>query len=261
VIRFALMAMLFMVQQPETMSLLGEPLYAPSLQKDERKKAEAEWTAAYAAYKEKPSDAAAVLALGRANLTLGRVGDALEVLTRGLEAKPDDPALLAARGRGYTLIRKFPLAERDLRKAAPTIPPARCGLALALYLQADFAGARDAYKSCENPGPLAALADRRAAAPPAAATRATAPAAATTPPVRFPGTAPAPRPKDADASRDSRYAEAIDRLLAGEVDTAREQLKKIVEKDRKHGWMDEIYIAAEADYARLYKPERRKKKL
>ena len=239
-IRFAVVAMLFMVQQPETMSLLGEPLYAPSLPKEERKKAEAEWTAAYAAYKEKPADPATALSLGRANLALGRLGDALEVLTRGLETKADDPALLAERGRGYILIRKFGLAERDLRKAAPTVPSARCALALTLYLQVDFAGSRDAYKTCEHPGPLAALAERRAAAASAA---------------------PAPKPGETEDSRESRYAAAIDRLLAGDQDAAREQLKKIVEKDRKKGWMDEVYIAAEAEYARLYKPERRKKKL
>jgi tetratricopeptide (TPR) repeat protein len=261
VIRFAMVAMLLVVQQPETMSLLGEPLYAPSLPKDERKKAEAEWTAAYTAYKEKPADAATALALGRANLALGHIGDALEVLTRGLETKPDDPALLAERGRGFTLIRKFPIAERDLRKAAPAVPWARCALALALYLKADFTGARDAYKTCENPGLLGALADRRAAAAPAAPRRTTPDVTATTAPVRFPGAAPAPKPKEAPSSRDARYAEAVDLLLAGDLDAARGLLKKIVEKDRKKDWMEEVYIAAEADYARLYKPERRKKKL
>ena len=231
--------MLFMVQQPETMSLLGEPLYAPSLPKDERKKAEADWTQAYEAYKQKPTEPAAVLALGRANLALGRVGDALEVLTRGLETKADDPALLAERGWGYILIRKFTVAERDLRKAAATVPAARCSLALTLYLQAEFRRAGETYKSCENPGPLAVLADRRAS-----------PAPSTVP----------PKPAAASAAIESRYADAIERLLAGDADAAREQLKKIVEKDRKKRWMEELYIAAEADYARIYKPERKKKR-
>lgn len=239
VIRFAVIALLLVAQQPETMSLLGVPLYAPPLPKKERKKAEADWAQAYEAYKQKPSEPATVLALGRANLALGRVGDALELLTRGLETSPDDPALLAERGRGYILFRKFTVAERDLRKAAPTVPAARCSLALTLYLQADFARARDTYKGCENPGPLAALAERRAAPAPAAA----------------------PQPRDASDTIESRYVDAIARLAAGDADAAREQLKKIVEKDRKNGWMDEIYIAAEADYARVYKPERRKKRL
>jgi tetratricopeptide (TPR) repeat protein len=243
VIRFAVVALLLAAQQPETMSLLDAPLYAPSLPKEERKKAEADWAQAYEAYKQKPSDAATVLALGRANLALGRVGDALEVLTRGLEMKADDPALLAERGRGYIVIRKFAVAERDLRKAAATVPAARCSLALTLYLQANFVAARDAYKNCEHRGTLAALAERRAA------------------PAQAQAAAAIQKRGEDTPSIESRYADAMERLLAGDADAAREQLEKIVEKDRKKGWMEEIYIAAEADYARLYKPERRKKKI
>ena len=56
-------------------------------------------------------------------------------------------------------------------------------------------------------------------------------------------------------------AAARDNVTNGQFESAIEQLKKIVEKDRKKDWMEEVYIAAEADYARLYKPERRKKKL
>jgi tetratricopeptide (TPR) repeat protein len=245
VIRFAAIALLLVAQQPETVSLLDVPLYAPSLPKDERKKAEADWAQAYQAYKQNPSDATTALALGRANLALGRVGDALEVLTRGIETKPDDPELLAERGRGYIVIRKFAVAERDLRKAAASVPAARCSLALTLYLQANFVAARNAYKSCENPGPLAALAERRASPATASAQAAAA--------IQKSG--------DTKSSIESRYVDAVERLLAGDADAAREQFQKIVEKDRKKGWMEEIYIAAEADYARLYKPERRKKKL
>ena len=56
------------------------------------------------------------------------------------------------------------------------------------------------------------------------------------------------------------YLDAIDSLLAGDADTAREQLKRIVEKHRRNDWMDPAYIAAEADYVKLKKPERAKKK-
>jgi outer membrane protein assembly factor BamD (BamD/ComL family) len=83
------------------------------------------------------------------------------------------------------------------------------------------------------------------------------------PAIRFPGAAPAPKPKvnvkEAAQSIESRYVAAVERLLEGDVDTAREQLKTIVQKHRKSDWMEAAYIAAEADYAKLYKPPRKKR--
>jgi tetratricopeptide (TPR) repeat protein len=261
VIWIAMAALL--AQQPETMSLLGEPLFAPSLPKTERRKAEADFAATHAAYEQQPNDPAAVLAFARATLAVGHVGDALEVLTRALEQKHDDASLLAERGHGFIVIRKFAIAERDLRKAAPTVPEARCTLAFALYLQAQFAPSREAYKACAEPGVFATLADRRAST----ATAATKPSATVPvePAIRFPGAAPAPKPrpkvnvKEAAQSIESRYVAAVERLLEGDLDTAREQLKTIVEKHRKNDWMEAGYIAAEADYAKLYKPPRKKR--
>jgi len=250
-----------LIQQPETLSLLGEPLFAPSPTKAERRKAEADFAATHTAYEQQPNDPAAVLAFARATLAVGHVGDALEVLTRALERKQDDAPLLAERGHGFIVIRKFAIAERDLRKAAATLPEARCTLAFALYLQAQFAPSREAYKACAEPGVFATLADRRATPGTAATTpSATAPVE---PAIRFPGAAPAPKPKvkarEATQSIEDHYVAAIERLLAGDVDTAREQLKTIVEKHRKNDWMEAGYIAAEADYAKLYKPPRKKR--
>ena len=54
------------------------------------------------------------------------------------------------------------------------------------------------------------------------------------------------------------YMDAIERLLAGDQDAARDRLKKLVEKHRRNEWMEPVYIAAEADYARVKKPDRRR---
>lgn len=250
--------MLFL-QHPETMSLLGEPLYAPSLPKAERKEAEAAYASARAAYEKTPSQPAAVLAYAQANRALGRIGDALEILTHGLEVNRDEPHLLFARGRGYIVIRKFEVALRDLRKAAASIAEARCAVGFASYLSADFARARDEYAQCPDPGIFGPLASRRAASVPAVKPPPAA-APAVPPPIRFPGSAPPPRPKETAEPIATRYLDAIERLLAGDQDGARDRLKKIVDKNRRNSWMDDVYIAAEADYSRLYKPQRKKRK-
>ncbi len=245
-------------QHPETMSLLGEPLYAPSLSKGERAKAESALTSARAAYERRPNDPAAVIAFEQANLALGRVGDALEILTHGLEVNPDEPRLLLERGRSYIRIRKFEVAERDLRKASATLASAKCTLALAIYLSGDFSRAREAYASCAEPGIFAYLAERRAGAAPGTRPTASEPLPSAPPVIRLPGTVTSARKEPAQPIA-ANYLDAIERLLAGDTDQARERLKKIVEKNRRNDWMEPAYIAAEADYARLKKPGKRKK--
>jgi predicted Zn-dependent protease len=247
-----------LAQHPETMSLLNEPLYPPALSKQERVKAETEYAAARTAYEKQPGDPTVILAFEQANLALGRVGDAIEILTHGLEANPDEPRLLLERGRTYIVIRKFDVAQRDLRKAAGSIPAAKCALGFALYLDGNFKDARDTYAGCGDPGAFGALAERRAGVSPLRP--APGGAAPTAPaPIRFPGSVSPPRHEPSQPIAKS-YLDAIDKLLAGDADTAREVLKKIVEKHRRNGWMDPAYIAAEADYAKLKKPARGKKK-
>ncbi len=157
VLMFALLA----IQQPETMSLLDQPLFAPRLSSDERSTREGVLAAARAAHDRDRGNVDAALALARAEMALGRVGNALEVLTHALESKPDDPRLLLERGRGLIVIRKFELAGKELRKPAETIPEAACALGLAQYLAADFAHARESLTKCPNPGVFAYLADSR----------------------------------------------------------------------------------------------------
>ena len=240
-----------LVQQPETLSLLGEPLHRPKLPKAERAAAEADFARAHAAYTAKPSGTAEILALQQAHLALGRIGDALVVLTHGIEANPDEAALFLERGRGYILIRKFAVAERDLRKAAEKLPAARCALGFALYLSGDYDRARAAAADCGDAGVFGYLAERRAGRPAAKPPAPDGPIPTTSPPIRFPGTV---KKGDATAAEPiaASYLAAIEQLLAGNEDDARERLKTIVERNRKD-WMDPAYIAAEADYARLRK--------
>ena len=246
-------------QHPETLSLLGTPLYAPSLPKAERQKAEAQLAVTHAAYQKQPNDPAAIIAFEQATLTLGRVGDALEILTHGLEANPGEPRLLLERGRGYIRIRKFEIAARDLRKASATQTLAHCPLGLALYLSADYPGAIEAYQKCGDPGVFGYLAARRAGQTPPSKPTPTGAAPSSPPPIRLPGSS-APRETASKAQPlEASYLAAIERLLDGDKDAATAQLKKIVEAFKKNDWMDPAYIAAETDYSRLYKPVRRKK--
>ena len=244
-------------QQPETLSLLGEPLYPLSLSKSDRAQADETLRAAHAAYENEPNAVANVLALARAHLAFGRVGDAIEIVTHGLEANSDDPQLLLARGRGYVIIRKFDLAQRDLRRAAEKLPEASCDFGLAQYLAGAFPHAQASYARCKDPGVFGYLSARRAGA--------TAERPSLTRPeekseeIRMPGS-PAPKKEKARPALATDYLDAAELLIAGNKDEATARLKTIVQKHRKTEWMDPVYIAAEADYARVYKPPRKRKK-
>ena len=246
-------------QQPETLSLLNDQLYAPSVPNGERAKAEEALTATRATYQKTPNDPAAILAYEQAVLAFGRVGDALEILTHGLETNHDDPRLLLERGRNYIRIRKFGPAQRDLRKAAESLPAAKCSLAFAQYVTAEFTAARATYAACTDPGVFAYLAERRTGLTPASKPAPTGPPPSAGAPIHLPGSV-AKQKADAQAPIVSDYMDAVELLVAGDQQKATERLKQIVEKNRKNDWMEPAYIAAEADYARLYKPERKKKK-
>jgi len=253
----ALVVAALVSQQPETLSLLGEPLYPLPLSKSDRAQADETLRAAHAAYEKDPNAVANVLALARAHLAFGRVGDAIEIVTHGLEANADDPQLLRERGRGYILIRKFDIAQRDLRKSAEKAPEANCDLALAQYLAGAFPHAQASYAHCKDPGVFGYLSARRAGAtaerPPVARPQ-TGPEE-----IRMPGS-PAPQKEKARPPLATDYLDAAELLIAGKKDEATSRLKDIVQKHRRGEWMDPAYIAAEADYARVYKPPRKKKK-
>src|SRR5437867_10132416 len=93
---------------------------------------------------------------------LGCAGAALETLTRAIEANKDEASLYLERGRDLIVMRKFEVAERDLKKAVDALPEANCALGFVRYVKAEFQPAREAYSQCANPGVFAYLADHRA---------------------------------------------------------------------------------------------------
>jgi tetratricopeptide (TPR) repeat protein len=159
-------------QQPETLSLLGKPLVAPNIPDDTRRTLEAELATARAAYDKDPNDPDAVIWLARRTAYLGRFGESIEILTRGIEAHPDEPRFYRHRGHRFITIRKFDLAIKDLRKAAQLVegkpdqvePDGRPNernvptstlqtniyyhLGLAHYLKGEFGESLDAYRKC-----------------------------------------------------------------------------------------------------------------
>ena len=222
-------------QQPETLSLLGHPLVPPRLSKDERAKADDAMRTAHAQYMKTPNEVPAIVALSQAHVAFGRVGDAIEIVTRGLQVNADDPQLLAERASGFILLRKFGLAQRDAQKAVEKVPSAYCTLGLAQFLAGAYPHAQASYAKCTDPGIFGYLSARRAGAT-------------------------AARPEVSPDSPAAAYLAAAELLIEGKTEDATRRLKEIVERNRNE-WMDPSYIAAEADYARLYKPPRKKAKV
>jgi tetratricopeptide (TPR) repeat protein len=156
--------------EPEAVSLLGEPLFAPAIAPERRAELEARLAEAREALEKNPGDPDAIIWLGRRTAYLGRFRDAVAIFSDGIARHPADPRLYRHRGHRYITLRRFDLAEADLERAASLvegaadevepdgIPNARnvptstlqsniwYHLGLARYLQGDFGGARTAYR-------------------------------------------------------------------------------------------------------------------
>jgi tetratricopeptide (TPR) repeat protein len=261
-----LLSLGILLQQPETMSLLETELYAPSFPRDVRAKLEADLAESRAGYQKDPKSADAAIAFIRAQVAIGHVGDALETIAHAIEANPEDQRLLLERARALVIYRKFDSAERDARKAAETLPEAHCTLGLVLYLKMQFSESRAAYDTCQGPGPFKYLADRRAGGTSMSRPDLSAlneePA---TPDIKLPGSV-ATHPDKEKKTMTAAYVEAAETIAAekkpparGKKDPAEDTLRAIVEKQGNR-WMEPIYIAAEADYARILKAEGKFKK-
>jgi tetratricopeptide (TPR) repeat protein len=154
---------------PEATSLLGKPLHAPA---DIPNRAELEASLRAAESVGDPTTADAIIWIGRRQAYLWRYQDAIATFTRGIERYPDDPRMYRHRGHRYITTRRFALAQADFERAAalmagkpdaiePDGAPNPSGrprstlhfnvwyhLGLARYLQGDFEGALEAYRSC-----------------------------------------------------------------------------------------------------------------
>lgn len=156
----------------EGRSLSGEPLVPPALPADLLARREEQLREARAALAAQPGDADALIWVGRRLAYLGRYREAIEVFSQGIERHPGDARFYRHRGHRYLTLRHLERAERDFEQAARLIagkadeiepdglPNARniptstlqsniwYHLGLARYLQGDFAGALEAYRSC-----------------------------------------------------------------------------------------------------------------
>ena len=156
----------------EAVSLFGQPLAPPPLAPDVQADREAKLANARAEAEARPDDVDAAIWLGRRIAYLGRYREAIDVYTRALEKRPDEPRLLRHRGHRYISIRRFDLAIADLEKAARLIagkpdevepdglPNARnipvstlqtniwYHLGLAYYYLGDPANAERAFREC-----------------------------------------------------------------------------------------------------------------
>ncbi len=150
---------------PECRSLLGAPLYPPALSEERLRERTELLAAAELALAADPSREAAAIWVGRRLAYLGRYRAAVDAFTRALATHPASYRLLRHRGHRYITLREFARAEADLTHAwqlaqshgnevepdglpTPGVPPRSTDhgnilyhLALAKYLQGDFAGA------------------------------------------------------------------------------------------------------------------------
>ncbi|MBP1637148.1 MAG: hypothetical protein H6Q10_3722, partial [Acidobacteria bacterium] len=156
---------------PEATALSGRPLYAIELAPDAKAAAEKRLAEARDEFVKAPDGADAILWLGRQLAVAGRVREAIDVFTRGVEKFPADPRFLRHRGHRYVTTRQFDKAIADLSKAAqlfagkpdqpePTTADRKAmssetlqyatwyHLGLAHYLKGDFEKALEAYRKC-----------------------------------------------------------------------------------------------------------------
>src|SRR4029079_14054746 len=119
------------------------------------------------------------------------------------------------------------------------LPHALCAIGVALSRLGDYKGSVDEYRQCAKPTMFTELAARRAGQP---------------------SKAPAPVPESSDKKDlTGPYLSAGARLLAHNMDAARDLLEPLVEK-HKDRWTEAVYIAADSDYARIAPPAKKKKK-
>jgi tetratricopeptide (TPR) repeat protein len=157
---------------PETVSLLGEPLFVPVLPESLRVRYMRRLAEAQNDFDLAPNDVSNIIWLARRTAYLGRFRDALAIYTKGIQDHPEEARLFRHRGHRYITLRVFDLAISDLERAARLmskrddetepdgLPNARnistgtlkfniwYHLGLAHYLRGDFAAARRAYREC-----------------------------------------------------------------------------------------------------------------
>lgn len=134
--------------RPELISPLGAKLYA----KPDVKNAVAEAEKKLAA---DPTNVDLLIALGRAQVSVLRLHDAIETFTRAIELAPENARLYRLRGHRYISSRQFDRGVADLERAAKLSDKEFdiwYHLGLGYYLKRDFARAAEAYTKARDFG-------------------------------------------------------------------------------------------------------------
>jgi tetratricopeptide (TPR) repeat protein len=172
--------------RPGAYSLSGEPLFPTPLSEAMRARLESELASARADFEANPDESNTIW-YGRRLAYLLRMEEAIAVFSEGLARFPDSYRLLRHRGHRLISVRRFDAAVADLQRARALMPregieiepdgrPNALGiplsstqfnilyhLALAHYLQGDFARAAETWRAClaysVNPDLLVATSD------------------------------------------------------------------------------------------------------
>jgi tetratricopeptide (TPR) repeat protein len=105
----------------EAWSFLGEPLHPPALAPATRQRLEADLAEATAGLERAPSDADALIWVGRRLAYLGRYREAIEVFGQGIARHPDDARFYRHRGHRWITVRELDRAIADLSRAAELV--------------------------------------------------------------------------------------------------------------------------------------------
>lgn len=172
--------------EPEATSLLGVPLYPTPLSPELQAQREAQLETALAERAANPTDADALIWVGRRQAYLGNYRDAIETFSEGVELHPQDARMVRHRGHRWITVREFDRAIEDFRQGAALeegepdevepdgLPNARgiptstlqfniwYHLGLAHYVKGEYEEALAAYERCmdvsTNPDARAATA-------------------------------------------------------------------------------------------------------
>ncbi len=172
--------------EPEAVSLLGVPLFPPPLTAELEAQRLAQLETAQAELGANPTDADALIWVGRRQAYLGNYRDAIATFTDGIEFHPEDARMYRHRGHRWITVREFDRAIADFRQGAaleegepdevePDGLPNPLGiptstlqfniwyhLGLAHYVRGEFQEALAAYQRCmevsTNPDARAATA-------------------------------------------------------------------------------------------------------
>lgn len=172
--------------RPEATSLLGVPLHPAPLPPELEAQRVAQLETAQAELAANPTDADAIIWVGRRLAYLGRYREAIAAFSDGIELHPQDARMYRHRGHRWITVREFDRAIEDFRQGAALeegeadevepdgLPNARgiptstlqfniwYHLGLAYYVKGEFQEALAAYEECmevsTNPDARAATA-------------------------------------------------------------------------------------------------------